>query len=224
MGDGIVKNCQNIERINVEPKNTNFASKDGVLYTSTLDELLIYSVAHDGETYQVLESASKIAPFAFVNAKKLKHLTLPEVMASIGEDAFIGCVNLSTLQVRAITPPICDNDCFESVSKTRCELQVPQGCYSYYWVAPVWSDFNKIVETPITGMTELESEQARLRVDGSTIIINGVNRGHYIRIFQTDGTLLYQYISDGNDVRYRASSNGVYIVVLDNQSHKIAIK
>lgn len=224
MGDGIVKNCQNIERINVEPKNTNFASKDGVLYTSTLDELLIYPVAHDDETYQVLESASKIAPFAFVNAKKLKHLTLPEVMASIGEDAFIGCVNLSTLQVRAITPPICDNDCFESVSKTRCELQVPQGCYSYYWVAPVWSDFNKIVETPITGMTELESEQARLRVDGSTIIINGVNRGHYIRIFQTDGTLLYQYISDGNDVRYRASSNGVYIVVLDNQSHKIAIK
>ena len=224
LGDGIVKNCQNIERINVEPKNTNFASKDGVLYTSTLDELLIYPVAHDDETYQVLESASKIAPFAFVNAKKLKHLTLPEVMASIGEDAFIGCVNLSTLQVRAITPPICDNDCFESVSKTRCELQVPQGCYSYYWVAPVWSDFNKIVETPITGMTELESEQARLRVDGSTIIINGVNRGHYIRIFQTDGTLLYQYISDGNDVRYRASSNGVYIVVLDNQSHKIAIK
>ena len=131
MGDGIVKNCQNIERINVEPKNTNFASKDGVLYTSTLDELLIYPVAHDDETYQVLESASKIAPFAFVNAKKLKHLTLPEVMASIGEDAFIGCVNLSTLQVRAITPPICDNDCFESVSKTRCELQVPQGCYSY---------------------------------------------------------------------------------------------
>lgn len=224
LGDGIVKNCQNIERINVEPKNTNFASKDGVLYTSTLDELLIYPVAHDGETYQVLESASKIAPFAFVNAKKLKQLTLPEVMASIGEDAFIGCVNLSTLQVRAITPPICDNDCFESVSKTRCELQVPQGCYSYYWVAPVWSDFNKIVETPITEMTELESKQARLRVDGNTIIINGVNRGHYIRIFQTDGTLLYQYISDGNDVRYRASSNGVYIVVLDNQSHKIAIK
>lgn len=224
LGDGIVKNCQNIERINVEPKNTNFASKDGVLYTSTLDELLIYPVAHDGETYQVLESASKIAPFAFVNAKKLKQLTLPEVMTSIGEDAFIGCVNLSTLQVRAITPPICDNDCFESVSKTRCELQVPQGCYSYYWVAPVWSDFNKIVETPITEMTELESKQAILRVDGSTIIINGVNRGHYIRIFQTDGTLLYQYISDGNDVRYRASSNGVYIVVLDNQSHKIAIK
>lgn len=224
LGDGIVKNCQNIERINVESRNTNFASKDGVLYTSALDELLIYPVAHDGEIYQVLESASRIAPFAFVNAKKLKHLTLPEIMSSIGEDAFIGCVNLSTLQVRAITPPVCDNDCFENVSKTRCELQVPQGCYSYYWVAPVWSDFNKIVETPFTGMTELESEQTKLRIDGSTIIINGVNRGHYIRIFQTDGTLLYHCISDGNDVRYQASGNGVYIVVLDNQSHKIAIK
>ena len=72
LGDGIVKNCQNIERINVEYRNTNFASKDGVLYTSALDELLIYPVAHDGENYQVLESAYRIAPFAFVNAKKLK--------------------------------------------------------------------------------------------------------------------------------------------------------
>ena len=154
LGDGIVSGCQNIQRINVESGNKNFAGKDGVLYTSALDELLIYPVAHDGETYQVLETASRIAPFAFVNAKKLKHLTLPEKMTSIGEDAFLGCVNLSTLQVRAITPPVCDNDCFESVSKTRCELQVPQGCYSYYWVAPVWSEFNKIVETSITGMTD----------------------------------------------------------------------
>lgn len=224
LGDGIVKDCQNIERIDVETGNTNFTSKDGVLYTSSLDELLIYPVANDGENYEVLESAARIAPFAFVNAQKLKHLTLPEIMASIGEDAFIGCTNLSTLQVRAIAPPVCDNDCFESVSKTRCELQVPQGCYSYYWVAPVWSDFSKIVETPFSGMTELESEQTRICVDDNNIIVSGIDRGHYIRIFQTNGTLLYQCISDGNDVRYQPSANGVYIIVFDNKSYKIAIR
>lgn len=224
LGDGIVKDCQNIKRINVESGNTNFASKDGVLYTSSFDELLIFPVDYADENYMVLESATRIAPFAFVNVKKLKNLTLPEIISSIGEDAFIGCVNLSTLQVRAITPPICDNDCFESVSKTRCELQVPQGCYSYYWVAPVWTDFNKIVETATTGITDIESGQSKIRIDGRDIIINGLGKGQDIRIFQTDGLLLYQQISDGDVVRYRPSANGIYIIAIDNQTYKIAIR
>ncbi len=225
LGEGFVKDCQNIERINVESGNTNFASKDGVLYTSAFDELLIFPVSHVGENYEVLESTTRIAPFAFVNAKKLKNLILPEIMASIGKDAFIGCVNLSTLQVRAITPPICDNDCFESVSKTRCELQVPQGCYSYYWVAPVWADFNKIVETTYNNSVEdMEYEQPKVSIEDRNIIITGVGKGHNIRIFQTDGWLLYQHVSDGDDVRYQPSANGIYIIAIDNQTYKIAVR
>ena len=224
IGDGIVKDCPNIERINVESGNANFASKDGVLYTSSFEELLIFPVGYTDENYAVLESATRIAPFAFVNAKKLQNLTLPETMTSIGKDAFKGSVNLSTLRVRAITPPICDNDCFESVSKTRCELQVPQGCYSYYWVAPVWSDFNKIVESTYSGVTDMESEQPKISIDDHNIIINGFGKGHNIRIFQTDGSILYQYISDGNDVRYQPSANGIYIVVIDDSTFKVVLR
>lgn len=224
LGDCIVKDCLNIERINVESGNIAFASKDGVLYTSSLEELLIYPVAHVGENYEVLESAIRIAPFAFINAKKLRKLTLSETVTSIGEDAFIGCVNLSTLQVRAITPPICDNDCFESVSKTRCELQVPKGSYSYYWVAPVWSDFNKIIETNFGGIEKVEFEQQLVNVEGCNINIKGVGKGRKIRIFQADGSLLYQNISDGNDVQYQPIANGIYIVAIDNQTYKIAVR
>lgn len=224
LGDRIVVNCQNLERVNVEQGNTNFASTDGVLYTSSLDELLIYPVAHIGDSYEVLGYTTRIAPFAFINAKKLKNLTLPETVASIGNDAFIGCVNLTTLQVQAIKPPICDNDCFESVSKTRCELQVPQGCYSYYWVAPVWSDFNKIIETDFGGIGEVELEQQQVNVDGCNINIKAVVKGRNIRIFQADGSLLYQNISDGNDVRYQPSANGIYIIAIDNQTYKVAVR
>lgn len=224
LGDGIVKDCQNIERINVESGNTNFASKDGVLYTSSFEELLIFPVGYADENYAVLESATRIAPFAFVNAKKLRNLTLPDAMTSIGEDAFIGCVNLSTLRVRAITPPICDNDCFESVSKTRCELRVPQGCYSYYWVAPVWSDFSKIVESTDCGVADMESEQPKMSIDGRNIKITGLGKGRNIRIYQTDGSLLYKCISDGDDVRYQPAANGIYIVVIDDSTFKIILR
>lgn len=224
LGDGIVKDCQNIERINVVSGNTNFASNDGVLYTSAFDKLLVFPVKYANADYMVSESTTKIAPFAFVNAKNLKTLILPETMTSIGKDAFIGCVNLATLQVYAITPPICENACFDNISKTQCELQVPQGCYSNYWVAPVWSDFNKIIETEFAEIDEVEFGKQQVGIDGRDIKITGVGKSHNIRIFQTDGTLLYQYISDGNDVRYRPSANGIYIIAIDNQTYKIAIR
>ncbi len=224
LGDGIVKDCQNIELINVASGNTNFASKDGVLYTSTFDKLLVFPVKYANADYMVSESTTKIEPFAFVNAKNLKNLTLPEAMTSIGKDAFIGCVNLATLKVHAITPPICENECFDNISKTQCELQVPQDCYSNYWIAPVWSDFNKIIETDLAGIGEVEFEQQQVSIDGRNIKITGVGKNHNIRIFQTDGTLLYQYISEGNDVRYRPSASGIYIIAIDNQTYKIAIR
>lgn len=146
IGDGIVRDCQNISKINVAEGNDNFASQNGVLYSSNYNELLIFPVNYESDSYSVIDGTKRIAPYAFVNSKKLSKVILPATLTSIGTDAFIGCVNLTSLQVQAITPPVCDNDCFEAVSKTRCELIVPKGCYSYYWVAPVWSDFNKIRE------------------------------------------------------------------------------
>ena len=150
IGSGMVEDCKNISYINVENGNSNFASQDGVLYTYSFDELLIFPANHNSMNCVVNDGTQRIASDAFVNAKNLCTVILPSSLLSIGRDAFIGCVNLSIITVDALTPPICENDCFEKVSKARCELRVPKGCYSYYWVAPIWSEFNKIVE--VTGI------------------------------------------------------------------------
>lgn len=122
IGEGIVKDCQNISKINVAEGNSHFSSENGVLYTSTFDEILIFPVNYESSSYVVKDGTNIIASYAFVNSKKLSEVTLPSTLTNIGADAFIGCVNLSSLQVKALNPPVCSNDCFEAVSKTRCEL------------------------------------------------------------------------------------------------------
>lgn len=224
IGDGIVKDCQNISKINVAEGNSHFASENGVLYTSTFDELLIFPVNYESNSYVVGDGTKIIAPYAFVNSKRLSVVTLPSTLTNIGTNAFIGCVNLSSLQVKALNPPVCDNDCFEAVSKTRCELIVPKGCYSYYWVAPVWSDFNKIKESDIsTSIDDILYSDIRVGAENSNIVIGGVPESIQVRIFKVDGTLTYQAPSTGDVLCYRPAHSGIYIIVIGNKTYKLMV-
>lgn len=223
IGDGIVKDCQNISKINVVEGNSHFASENGVLYTSTFDELLIFPVNYESSSYIVKDGTKIIAPYAFVNSKRLSDVTLPSTLTNIGADAFIGCVNLLSLQVKALNPPVCDNDCFEAVSKTRCELIVPKGCYSYYWVAPVWSDFNKIKESDFSGIDDILYSDIRVGVENGNIVIGGVPESIEVRIFKIDGTLIYQAPSTGDVFYYCPAQSGIYIIVIGNKTYKLTV-
>ena len=225
IGDGIMKDCQNIARINVEAGNSYFASDNGVLYTSALNELLIFPVNYNSSVYTVVDEATRIAPYAFVNANKLTDVILPSSLLTIGQDAFIGCVNLSSINVKALNPPICDNDCFETVSKSQCELIVPRGCYSYYWVAPVWSEFSKIREFENSvNVAEVSSDVVSVFAEERNIVIKGMPIGVQVCIFQMNGTLVYRTQSDGNEVLYQPASMGTYLVIVDNKTYKVLIR
>ena len=224
IGDGIVKGCQNISKINVAEGNNHFASEDGVLYTSNFDKLLIFPVNYESNSYIVKDGTKSIAPYAFIDSKRLNEVTLPSTLTNIGEDAFIGCVNLLSLQVKALNPPVCYNDCFEAVSKTRCELIVPKGCYSYYWVAPVWSDFNKIKESDFnSSIDDVLSSEIKVYVEYRNIVVNGVSENIQVRIFQVDGTLIYQVQSGGEIIYYTPAHSGIYIVVIANKTYKLKV-
>lgn len=224
IGAGIVKDCHNISQINVESGNSNFASQNGVLYTYSLDELLIFPANHNSTNYTVNDGTQKIASDAFVNAKNLSNVILPSSLLSVGRDAFIGCVNLSTITVNALTPPICENDCFEDVSKARCELKVPKGCYSYYWVAPIWSEFNKIVEHVSSSIYDVSMDNIEVSVDGLNIMVTGTPNDIYVHIYQMNGLLIYQQRSNGEGISYQPATAGTYIIVVGNRTYKIMVK
>lgn len=159
-----------------------------------------------------------------MNAKGLKVVSLPSTLTTIGQNAFIGCVNLQVLKVQAITPPVCQNDCFESVSKTRCELQVPVGCRSSYWVAPVWSEFNKIVETGLSIIEDVYYGDVRIGIINGKISVRGCPEDMIVRIYQINGSLLYQGQPSNGEIQFEPSSNGVYIVMIGNNAYKLMMK
>lgn len=224
LGEGIINSCENIAKINVENGNTHFTSKDGVLYTYSTDELLIYPMNYSATEYVVPEGVSKIAPYAFVNAKKLTDVVLPSSLTNVGTDAFIGCVNLNSLHVLALNPPTCQNDCFENVSKTRCELRVPEGCYNYYWVAPVWSEFNHIVEMEYNSIVDAISDEIEIISQNGVINIHNVPTGLSVYIYLANGTLIYHVISDGSPIQHQCVSKGTIIVVAGNKTYKLFLK
>lgn len=223
IGSGIAKDCHNLVRIIVEADNAQYASRDGVLYNSALNELIAFPIKYSESVYIVPNGVVKIFPYAFENAKGLNIVSLPASLLSIGQDAFIGCINLTNLQVQAVNPPTCQNDCFDNISKTRCELQVPIGCHSYYWVTPVWSEFNKIVETDFSGISNVNYDDVHVETVNGKIIINGGPINMIIRIYQINGTLIYQEQTHDNRVCFEPSSNGIYLVVIGNKTYKIKI-
>lgn len=225
LGNNILNACENISNINVESGNTCYTSKDGVLYTSSIDELLIFPVNHASNKYAVPNGVTRIASYAFNNAKKLTDITLPSTLTSIGIDAFLGCVNLNSLQVLTLTPPICQNDCFENVSKTRCELRVPTGCYNYYWIAPVWSEFNNIVEKDITNTIDnIITNDIKVFTRYGMIYVINVPKGEYVSIYQPNGTLIYQSQSEGKTLQLKPSEVDIVIVVIGDNTYKLLIK
>lgn len=170
------------------------------------------------------EGTKNISSYAFDNANKLKELTLPSSLVGIGQDAFIGCINLIRLNVMAFTAPVCSNDCFEAVSKTNCELMVPIGCYTRYWIAPIWSEFNRISESDFSGIDEILLDDVKVILEGRNIVINGLPSGVAVRIFRADGSLVQEITSEGCDIQYKLSRSGMYFVHFAESTYKIVLK
>ncbi len=85
--DGVFSECVYLNVVNVPEESAYFALSEGVLLNASGDTLLYYPAAFTGTEYTVSESVRKIAPYAFYLAKAV-NITLPDSIASIGENAF----------------------------------------------------------------------------------------------------------------------------------------
>ena len=95
------------------------------------------SVEYDGSTYSV----TSIGGSAF-SCSGLTSVTIPNSVTSIGNDAFYGCSNLTTIVSEIETP-------FEIsiiISNTAVTLIIPKGTKAAYQSTNGWSSFTNIVE------------------------------------------------------------------------------
>ena len=123
----------NLKAINVSIDNQAYTSKDGVLFTKDMDELLRYPPAKSGTNYTIPKGVEYISNYAFANNINLTSVSIPYGVEIIGSYAFANNINLTSL---SIPNSVIDmrNMTFENCSSLETII-IPQ---SVEWIDP-WS-------------------------------------------------------------------------------------
>ena len=250
LGKEVFKDCVNLTAINVDAANRYYASRDGVLFDKAISTLRHYPCARPDTAYTVPESVIALESYAFMNVTKLQNVTLPKHLKSFGigtfyycralksmrlpigvkvlpRRTFTGCSALTNLYVDNKVPPTCytDNGILEFFPITFFNsgtLYVPVGSKQAYESAPVWKDFEHIIESSIlTGVTNPGADKGELKIetaDGHITI--SAAEGTHIRVHAVSGIKIWEGTAP---TPIPELPNGIYIVHVGSTSAKVRL-
>ena len=89
-------NCSKLEEIKVSDKNKNYKSIDGVLFDKSGKKLLFCPEAKKGK-YIIPKGVKEIGENAFLGCSNLTDIKIPEGVVKIGDSAFSGCKGLTVM-------------------------------------------------------------------------------------------------------------------------------
>ena len=90
--------CLNLREIEVAPENKAYCSKDGVLYSKDMKTLLHCPAAAERESYAVPDGVEEIGVAGFAESR-LRHITLPSSVKTIGRHSFSFCSFLEEIDM-----------------------------------------------------------------------------------------------------------------------------
>jgi len=92
------RDCESLEKIEVNERNANYLSEDGNLYTRPNNEgkaLTKYATGKKNHSFTIPDGVAKIADEAFLGCTNLLSIEIPQSVDSVGDNAFSGCTRLS---------------------------------------------------------------------------------------------------------------------------------
>ena len=131
-----------LESISVHPDNPNFTSRDGLLYTKSMDTLVGYPTGkrrYNPGIEVIPEGVKTIAPTVFADTYWLESISFPSTLESIGKWAFefYGFVEgtdyiprLNTIYSYAMTAPTLGEEAFVSIPANGT-LHIKAGATGY---------------------------------------------------------------------------------------------
>ena len=135
------------------------------------------------------DGVTSIGNWAFSGCSSIEYFSFGSAMQSIGKEAFSDCTAMTKLISHAMTPPVCDSQALDDISKWECTLSVPKGTVSNYQQAAQWKEFF-FIDEGATGIQRTVSNDSK---SFKTYNINGYEQNGQQRglniIRMSDGTV-----------------------------------
>lgn len=90
--------ASSLVNIDIDPNNQVYTSVDGVVFTKDMTTLVSFPAKKSDGTYEIPESVTEIAPYAFVYST-LQGLDIPDSVNKIGDFAFSDCGELTSITI-----------------------------------------------------------------------------------------------------------------------------
>lgn len=101
--------CDSLRAIDVDPRNANYSSAEGVLFDKAQRTLIKYP-ENRGGNYIIPDSVHRIEPYAFYACANLTTVTIPSSVTQIGFEVFGRCAGLTAVNVENGNAAYCSVD------------------------------------------------------------------------------------------------------------------
>lgn len=85
----------------VEEDNNYYCSENGIVFSKTKDEIILFPCKSEIQVYEIPESITTISYHAFANCMILTSITIPENVTKINNEAFFNCLNFTNIVFNA---------------------------------------------------------------------------------------------------------------------------
>lgn len=95
--DAAFAGCQSLKSINVDPTNTAFAVKDGLLYSKDFKNLVACPAGLS--TFSIDDRVEEIGAYAIYGNDEVREIKLPDAVTKLGKSSFAFCSNLAKINL-----------------------------------------------------------------------------------------------------------------------------